>query len=90
MGGTACISTLGMFAEGGGWGILLTLYTVTMLIGGISEKPLVINHEIKIGKVVNVTYTFDHDLIDGAKAAKFTTVMKSLIESGYGLKEFRD
>jgi hypothetical protein len=28
---------------------------------------------------------FDHDIVDGAPAARFTERLKDLIESGYGL-----
>jgi hypothetical protein len=33
------------------------------------------------------TPSFDHDIIDGAPAARFTQRLKELIESGYGLPE---
>jgi hypothetical protein len=32
-----------------------------------------------------MTLMFDHDIIDGAPAARFTQRLKELIESGYGL-----
>ncbi len=31
------------------------------------------------------TISFDHEMIDGAPAARFTGRLKDLIESGYGL-----
>jgi 2-oxoacid dehydrogenases acyltransferase (catalytic domain) len=31
--------------------------------------------------------SFDHDIIDGAPAARFTERLKELIESGYGLPD---
>ncbi len=32
-----------------------------------------------------LTVCFDHDIIDGAPAARFVTRLKELIESGFGL-----
>jgi hypothetical protein len=32
-----------------------------------------------------MTISFDHDIIDGAPAARFAERLKELIESGYGL-----
>jgi hypothetical protein len=32
---------------------------------------------------------FDHDVIDGAPAARFTRKLVELIESGYGLDDFQ-
>ncbi len=37
--------------------------------------------------MLSVTVSFDHDIVDGAPAARFTSQLKSLIESGYGLVE---
>jgi hypothetical protein len=34
-----------------------------------------------------MTLLFDHDIVDGAPAARFTQRLKELIESGYGLEE---
>jgi hypothetical protein len=34
---------------------------------------------------LSLTISFDHDIIDGAPAARFTERLKELIESGYGL-----
>ncbi|TMD02202.1 MAG: 2-oxo acid dehydrogenase subunit E2 [Chloroflexi bacterium] len=34
-----------------------------------------------------MTLSFDHAIIDGAPAARFTERLKDLIESGYGLCE---
>ncbi|NTU81392.1 MAG: 2-oxo acid dehydrogenase subunit E2 [Chloroflexales bacterium] len=34
-----------------------------------------------------MTVVFDHDVIDGAPAARFTRRLVELIESGYGLKD---
>ena len=35
-----------------------------------------------------LTVSFDHNVIDGAPAARFTQRLKELIESGYGLEDF--
>ena len=34
---------------------------------------------------LSITVSFDHDIIDGAPAARFTERFKDLIELGYGL-----
>ena len=35
---------------------------------------------------LNLTLGFDHDIVDGAPAARFAEWLRGLIESGYGLK----
>ena len=44
---------------------------------------------MRVAKAANtlscMTLSFDHAIIDGAPAARFTERLKELIESGYGL-----
>ncbi len=42
---------------------------------------------LKIREYPSVTVCFDHDIIDGAPAARFAQRFKELIESGYGLTD---
>ena len=56
-------------------------------VGGIGEKPGVLDGQIAIREYLSLTLSFDHDLIDGAPAARFTGRLKELIESGYGLDD---
>ena len=85
--GTALLTAVGMFGEGGGWGIPLAPYTLNVTLGGIGEKPGVMDGRIEIREYLSLTVSFDHDIIDGAPAARFTERFKDLIESGYGLIE---
>jgi pyruvate/2-oxoglutarate dehydrogenase complex dihydrolipoamide acyltransferase (E2) component len=36
---------------------------------------------------LSLTLTFDHDVVDGAPAARFTERLKELIETGAGLDQ---
>jgi pyruvate/2-oxoglutarate dehydrogenase complex dihydrolipoamide acyltransferase (E2) component len=76
-----------MFGEGGGWGIPLVSHTLSVTLGGIAEKPGVVEGRIEIREYLSLTVSFDHDIIDGAPAARFAERFKDLIESGYGLIE---
>jgi pyruvate/2-oxoglutarate dehydrogenase complex dihydrolipoamide acyltransferase (E2) component len=85
--GTVILSAVGMFGSGSGWGIPVPTHTLQITLGGICEKPGVVAGGIEIREYMNVTISFDHDLVDGAPAARFTQRLKELIESGYGLPE---
>lgn len=80
--GTVYLTSVGMFGAGGGWGIACSAHTLGIIIGGIGEKPVVINGKIEIRECLNLTADFDHDLIDGAPAARFIEKFKELLESG--------
>jgi len=83
--GTVGITVVGMFGKGAGWGIPLPSHSLWMTVGGIGEKPGVVDGHIAMREYLSLTISFDHDIIDGAPATRFTKRLKDLIESGYGL-----
>ncbi len=86
--GTVALSAVGMFGNGAGWGIPpATPPSLWITVGGIGEKPGVVDGQIAIRDYLSLTISFDHDIIDGAPAARFTQRLKELIESGYGLDD---
>jgi pyruvate/2-oxoglutarate dehydrogenase complex dihydrolipoamide acyltransferase (E2) component len=84
-GGAVGLTAVGMFGEGAGWGIPSATPILMITVGGIGEKPGVVDGHIAIREYLSLTISFDHELIDGAPAARFTERLKDLIESGYGL-----
>ncbi len=83
--GTVGLSALGMFGAGAGWGIPISTYTTGITVGGISEKPSAVKGEIAVRQYLNLTASFDHDIIDGAPAARFLQRFKEMVEGGHGL-----
>jgi pyruvate/2-oxoglutarate dehydrogenase complex dihydrolipoamide acyltransferase (E2) component len=88
-GGTVSITSVGMFGEGhSGWGIYpVTTDVLGLIVGSITWKPAVVAGRIEPREILNLTVTFDHEVIDGAPAARFVHRLVELIESGYGLRE---
>ncbi|HBY09305.1 MAG TPA: hypothetical protein DEH22_16565 [Chloroflexi bacterium] len=85
--GTVLVTSVGMFGIGTGWGIPVPNHSLQLTLGGIGEKPGVVDHRIEVRKYLSVTVSFDHDVIDGAPAARFINRLKKLIESGDGLSD---
>ena len=80
------VTAVGMFGKGAGWGIPpATPPSLWITVGGIGEKLFLIDGQIVMRDYLSLTISFDHDMIDGAPAARFTARLKELIESGYGL-----
>jgi hypothetical protein len=46
-----------------------------------------VDGRIEPREILNLTVGFDHDVIDGAPAARFARRLVELIESGYGLDD---
>jgi pyruvate/2-oxoglutarate dehydrogenase complex dihydrolipoamide acyltransferase (E2) component len=86
--GTVGITAVGMFGKGqGGWGLSPTMHSLDLVVGGIDAKPALVDGRIEAREILHLTVAFDHDVIDGAPAARFTRRLVELIEGGYGLGE---
>lgn len=84
--GTVGISSVGMFGKGhGGWGISIGTHVLDLVVGGMSHKLAEVDGRIESRQMLSLTIIFDHDVIDGAPAARFTQRLVELIESGDGL-----
>lgn len=84
-GGTVGITAVGMFGEHSGWGITPNGHSLDLVVGTISRKPAVVGDRIEPREILNLTVVFDHDVVDGAPAARFVERLLDLIESGEGL-----
>jgi pyruvate/2-oxoglutarate dehydrogenase complex dihydrolipoamide acyltransferase (E2) component len=85
--GTVIVTSVGMFGKGAGWGFgFLPMHTLGLTVGGMAEKPGVVEGRIEIREYLCVTVSMDHDIVDGAPAARFVQRLKELIEGGYGLE----
>ena len=80
--GTAVLTSVGMFGQGGGWGVsFLPMHTFGMLVGGITERLALDNDKLVRHEMLCVTLSFDHDIVDGAPAARFTNFLRQQIEN---------
>jgi pyruvate/2-oxoglutarate dehydrogenase complex dihydrolipoamide acyltransferase (E2) component len=87
--GTVGVTAVGMFGKGrsSGWGLTPPMHSLFLIVGGIAEKPAVVEGRVEPREILNLTVAFDHDVVDGAPAARFAQRLVDLIESGYGLTE---
>ena len=79
--GTVAVTSVGMFGRGGGAGIVQpTIMTLSVLVGGRSERPRVVDDEIVARLVLDLTISVDHTVVDGAPAARFADTLVEVIE----------
>jgi pyruvate/2-oxoglutarate dehydrogenase complex dihydrolipoamide acyltransferase (E2) component len=83
--GTAVVTSVGMMGNADGWIIPYSIHPLCFALGSIVKKPGVVNDNIEIREYLKMTILIDHDVIDGAPAARFVSQLTDLIESGYGL-----
>ena len=84
------VTAVGMFGQGSGWGLPMASFTLTLTLGTIAKKPGVINDQIQIREYLHLTVSIDHDIVDGAPAARFIEDLRQLIEAAYGLETFAE
>ena len=46
----------------------------------IRDRPVVVDGQIKVGKIMPVSLAFDHRVVDGAEAVKFVNAIKKYLE----------
>ncbi|MFX0065204.1 MAG: 2-oxo acid dehydrogenase subunit E2 [Candidatus Hermodarchaeota archaeon] len=85
--GTVSVTSVGMFGKLSGWGIPITQFGLAFALGGIARKPGVVDDKIEIREYLCMTVLLDHDVVDGAPAARFISRLAELVESAFGLIE---
>lgn len=80
--GNAVITSVGMIGRINGWFIHRSVHPVSFGIGSVLKKPVVIDNEVKIREILNMTILVDHDVIDGAPMVRFLNELTRLIETG--------
>ena len=86
--GTTLVSSVGMFGIGAGWAVgIVPLHTLCLTVGGITRKPGVVDGRVEIREFLALTASIDHDVVDGAPAARFASRLRELIETAEVLQE---
>jgi pyruvate/2-oxoglutarate dehydrogenase complex dihydrolipoamide acyltransferase (E2) component len=85
--GTVAVTAVGMFAGGGGFALApLTLMSLQVVVGGVSTRPRVVQGEIEVRDVLDLTVTIDHNVVDGAPAARFGADLREFLENATALR----
>jgi len=84
-GGTFAISNLGMFDVVEFTAVIDPAHGAILAVGGIEEKPVVMNGQVVVRQRMRLTGSFDHRIIDGAMGAKFLQELKKILENAVQL-----
>ena len=80
--GNAVITSVGMIGKINGWFIHKSIHPISFGIGSVLKKAVVVDNEIKVREILNMTILADHDVIDGAPMVRFLNELTKYIESG--------
>jgi pyruvate dehydrogenase E2 component (dihydrolipoamide acetyltransferase) len=84
-GATFTVSNLGMFGIDQFTAIINPPEAGILAIGGVEEKPVVIDGQLEVRQRMRVTMSCDHRAVDGATGAKFLQTVRRYIENPLSL-----
>ena len=85
--GNVAVTSIGMIGRINGWFIHKSVHPVSFGIGSVLKKPVVVDNEIKIRDILNMTILVDHDVIDGAPMVRLLEDLTDYLEKGKGIDE---
>jgi pyruvate/2-oxoglutarate dehydrogenase complex dihydrolipoamide acyltransferase (E2) component len=85
--GTTLVTSVGMFGAGAGWAVgIAPLHTLCLTVGGIASRPALADGRVEAREVLSLTASVDHDIVDGAPAARFARRLRELVEGAVVLE----
>jgi pyruvate dehydrogenase E2 component (dihydrolipoamide acetyltransferase) len=75
------ISNLGMYGVENFQPIINQPGVAIMGVGKIGKEPVVVGDDLKIHSIMNISFSFDHRIIDGSYAGLFYSRFKELVEN---------
>lgn len=84
-GGSFTVSNLGMYGTTSFQAILNPPQAAILAVGGILNVPVVRNGAVVPGKILNLTLSADHRVVDGVAAAEFLKTLQKFLENPVSL-----
>jgi pyruvate/2-oxoglutarate dehydrogenase complex dihydrolipoamide acyltransferase (E2) component len=80
--GKVAVTSVGMFSQNPVWFIPHGTATVLMTVGSINHKVVEIDQKFMTREYLCLTVSFDHNIVDGAPASRFTNQLIETIKNG--------
>lgn len=78
--GNVVVTSVGMMGKINGWFLHKSVHPISFGIGSIIKKPVVIENQVKVREILNMTILCDHDVLDGAPMVKLLNDFTRYIE----------
>ncbi|MGM0626449.1 MAG: 2-oxo acid dehydrogenase subunit E2 [Bacteroidota bacterium] len=83
--GNVAFTSLGMVGKINAWFLPISVHPVCFGASSIVKKPRVLDDEILIREILNMSVLIDHDVIDGAPMARFVNELSISIEKAINI-----
>jgi len=80
-GGTFSVSNLGMYGVEEFTAVILPPQGAILAVGAVADRPVISGGHLAAARMMRLTLSADHRLIDGAYAAKFLREVKRVLEN---------
>jgi pyruvate dehydrogenase E2 component (dihydrolipoamide acetyltransferase) len=77
--GTITITNVGVFGVDTGTPIINPGESAILCLGAIKDMPWVVDGEIKVRKVLQLSLSFDHRVVDGQQGSEFLADVGALL-----------
>lgn len=79
-GGTITLSNLGMHGVEAGTPLVTLPQAAVVFFGAMVERPVAVDGRVEIRSALSISIGFDHRILDGASAARFTRALRRRLE----------
>jgi uncharacterized OsmC-like protein len=79
-GASLTVSNLGMYGIRAGTPVISPGEPALVFVGAIEDRPVVLNGGLAIRPMLTLSVAYDHRIVDGAAAARFTASLKATLE----------
>jgi hypothetical protein len=83
--GTIAVTSLGSYGSTRGWIIPLSVYPLCVGVGALAQVAAVKGGRVVVREHLCLSVLLDHDVIDGAPAARFVSRFTRMLETAHGL-----
>lgn len=86
--GSYVVSNIGTLGLDSGYGALLPSANVSivMILGGVTKKPVFVNDEIVPRRILSLSATLDHRVVDGSHGGKLFRYIKHMVKNPHLLE----
>lgn len=79
--GTTIVTSLAAGMRFSGWIIPRSMHNLVFGLGSVVRKPVVVREHVVPRDVLHLTVLVDHDVVDGAPAARFVSRLVKILET---------
>lgn len=88
--GSYVVSNIGTLGLDSGYGALMpsTNVSIVLILGGVLKKPVVVNDEIVPRRILSLSATLDHRVVDGSHGGKLFRYIKYMVKNPHLLEKY--